>query len=425
MNGTTGLRWPAAIVAGIGLLVVGVAIGTTFPSAPSPPANSPPGNSPPDMAGMPAGHDTTAPDTPSDPNIMLTPDMVDRAGIETVLVSTTQMGGEIRIPGRVQPNTYREVVVTSLVSGRVLAAPAQLGDRVSPGQTLATVYGPELAEAQAEYLGLQADFAAHDQRLARSLRLGSIGAVSRQEVDEVEAGHTRMRTALEGAKSRLLLLGMTEAAVSRLSDDGKVTAALNIPAPLVGTVLERNANPGANIDTSTPLFKVADLSTVWIIGDLYERDLGSVSLGMPATIGSAAYPDTTIEGTVSYIDPQVQQNTRTTQVRIEAPNRDGRLRLGMLVDVTLDTGLSSSALIVPRAAVQVRGATSVVYVATEHAGHFIEREIHVGRQNANAVEVMHGLEPGERVVTTGAFFLRAERERTAGTPGGAPAAHQH
>lgn len=417
MTGTpSGVRWPVAVLAGAGLLAAGIAIGAVaWRQAPPEAASPPTAVAVADHADHADHAASMAATDASEPSVMLTPDMVERAGIATVAASSASASASLRIPGTVQPNAYKEIVVTSLAPGRVTQVHAQLGDRVTRGRALATIYSPELAEAQADFLGMQAELAAHDQRLGRAERLGSIGAVSRQEVDEVLAGHTRMRTALGGARSRLLLLGMTEQTIEDLADKPDVASTLEVPAPLTGVVLERNANPGANIDVTTPLFKVADLSTVWVLADVYERDLASVTVGMPVHITSPAYPGVTIDGKVSYLDPQVQLDTRTAKVRIEAPNPSGQLRLGMFVDVAVDTGGTAGAVLVPRAAIQSRGAASVVYLATEHAGHFVEREVHLGRQSAESVEVLYGIQPGDRVVTEGAFFLRSERER-AGRP---------
>jgi RND family efflux transporter MFP subunit len=130
------------------------------------------------------------------------------------------------------------------------------------------------------------------------------------------------------------------------------------------------------------------------------------------TITSAAYPGVTLGGRVSYIDPQVQQETRTAKLRVEVPNAGGRLRLGMYVDVNA-ADATRQGLFVPKAAVQVIGSRPVVYVASvEHPGQFVERDVEVGDAVGDRVPVLSGLAAGERVVTEGVFFLRAERERT-------------
>ena len=190
---------------------------------------------------------------------------------------------------------------------------------------------------------------------------------------------------------------------------------IDVRAPLAGVVTSRAANAGLNIDPATPLFTIVDLSTVWVIADLYERDFAKVRVGSPATVTSAAYPDLTLQGRVSYIDPQVQPETRTAKLRVEVPNASGQLRFGMYVDVQAGESVRSG-LFVPAAAVQMVGVRPVVYVESQdHAGRFIERNVEVGASSGDRVPVLAGLEPGERVVTEGVFFLRAETERLRGS----------
>jgi RND family efflux transporter MFP subunit len=136
-------------------------------------------------------------------------------------------------------------------------------------------------------------------------------------------------------------------------------------------------------------------------------------VGSPATVTAAPYPGLTLKGQVNYIDPQVQEETRTAKLRVEIPNPGAQLRLGMYVDVGVVEESTSAAVLVPKTAVQVVGAQSVVYVAsTGTPGRFVERKVELGDTSGDQVSVLRGLQPGERVVTDGAFFLRAERERT-------------
>jgi RND family efflux transporter MFP subunit len=156
-----------------------------------------------------------------------------------------------------------------------------------------------------------------------------------------------------------------------------------------------------------------DLSTVWVIADVYERDFAKVRVGSPAAITSASYPGMALRGQVSYIDPQVQQETRTAKLRVEVPNPGGRLRLGMYVDVQAGDGSARHGVFVPKAAVQAVGSDTVVYLASDRQdGRFVERKVEVGDTIGDQILVLTGLQPGDPVVTEGVFFLRAERERT-------------
>jgi RND family efflux transporter MFP subunit len=189
-------------------------------------------------------------------------------------------------------------------------------------------------------------------------------------------------------------------------------ATTNIPAPITGVVTERTANVGLNVDTATRLFTVVDLSSVWIVGALYERDFSRVHVGSAASATASAYPGRVLQGRVSYIDPQVSAETRTARVRVEVPNPRQELRLGMYADITVAAAANSNALTVPRSAVQTVNDRQVVYVANaSQPGSFTEREVRLGDASGDQIEVVTGVQAGDQVVGTGSFFVRAERER--------------
>jgi cobalt-zinc-cadmium efflux system membrane fusion protein len=347
--------------------------------------------------------------------VTLAPEMVARAGIKTSHVEAGTATTSLRMPGVVQANAYKAVAVTSLVSGRVVQVRGELGQRVNAGDALATVYSPELADAQTAFIVARADQVAHAQRQTRTQRLTAIGAASRQELEMLEAERAMHDAAVEKARARLVLLGIPEDRTQRLAGPQDVVTTIDVRAPLAGVITQRTANPGLNIDPATPLFTIVDLSTVWVIADLFERDFAKVRDGSPVTITTTAYPGLTLRGRVSYIDPQVQQETRTAKLRVEVPNGGGQLRLGMYVDVSVGESVREG-LFVPKAAVQVIGAQPVVYLAsTEHPGRFIERKVEVGNPSGDRVPVLAGLQPGDLVVTEGVFFVRAEHERLRGS----------
>ena len=161
------------------------------------------------------------------------------------------------------------------------------------------------------------------------------------------------------------------------------------------------------------LFTISDLSSVWIVGELYERDFGVATIGTPVTVTFAAYPDLQLSGKIAYIDPQVKAETRTAQVRVEVPNPKRQLRLGMLAEVLLANGQQSNSIWIPRSAVQTLANRTVVYVQDLGTPtRFIERQVVLGESaGTDSVRVESGLQVGERIVTKGSFSLRAERER--------------
>jgi RND family efflux transporter MFP subunit len=162
------------------------------------------------------------------------------------------------------------------------------------------------------------------------------------------------------------------------------------------------------------LFVATDLSEVWVVGDLYEQDFARVRVGTEATLTTPAYPELRLEGRVSYIDPRVDLQTRTAKVRVEVPNPDGQLRLGMYMTMVFSTARRAAVVVVPRAAVQTIGGRQVVFVAVpDEEGRFVQRTVVLGPLAGESYPVLQGLQPGEVVVTEGSFFLRAERVRNA------------
>jgi cobalt-zinc-cadmium efflux system membrane fusion protein len=319
--------------------------------------------------------------------------------------------GTSTVPATVTSNAYRETKINSLVGGIVRHVYPELGVQVARGETLVVVFSQELAEAQMKYLSMQAMLQADHQKLTRTRKLAEIGAASRQEVEEVTAVHEAHATEVAAARQRLLLLGLTATQVDRLQDASHIVSEVAVTSPADGTILARNVNPGQVVGAGHELLTVADLRTVWVIGDLYEKDFAAVRVGTPATIVVPAAAGMTLRGRVAYIDPRVEPATRTAKVRVEVPNREGVLRLGMFVQMTFRVTFGERRALVPRAAVQSIGSRTVVYVATEDEGRFVETTVTLGPSAGDAVQVLAGVKPGDRVVTEGSFFLRAEAAR--------------
>jgi cobalt-zinc-cadmium efflux system membrane fusion protein len=354
--------------------------------------------------------DDRGPTTLPDVVVPLTKEAADRAGIELTKVTGQSVSDSLRLPGVVEPNAYRQVSITPLVGGRVVSVSAQLGDRVRKAQSLAQVYSPEVAEARTTYVSAKAMLDAHDRELQRTQKLVEIGAASRQELERIHAEHAAQTAGVESARSRLQLLGadVDESAPPKSQE----SATTNVPAPIDGIVTERLANVGLNVDPTTKLFTVVDLSNVWIVADVYERDLQRVREGARAMVTTTAYPDQMLEGRVSFIDPQLNTGTRTAKIRVEVANPRGDLRLGMFTDVTIASPGTMSVVTVPKDAIQSVGERQFAYLApATDTAKFVEREVRVGRSLGERIEVLAGLSAGDLVVSKGSFFVRAEAER--------------
>jgi len=212
----------------------------------------------------------------------------------------------------------------------------------------------------------------------------------------------------------LLLLGLSRAQVEALKSPSQVVADVVVPAPIAGVITGRTANLGQVVGMGQELFVVTDLSQVWVIGDLYEQDFQTVHVGSEATMTTSAYPDLSLHGRVSYIDPRVDPQTRTAKIRVEVPNPQGQLRLGMYVTVAFTTRHGERTVVVPRTAVQTIGERQVVFIPDpDEEGKFVPRTVQVGPAQAESIPIRSGVQPGEVVVTEGSFFLRAEMLRNA------------
>lgn len=351
-----------------------------------------------------------------DVEVVLSPEALARAGIKTASITASGSGLSVSVPGSVMPNAYREVKVTPIAGGIVTKVHVELGAPVRRGTPLITVFSTELADAQTRYLSLSALLEADHKKLARAQQLVEIGAASRQELEEITAVHESRATEVEAARQRLVLLGLSPSQVQALKSVSQVVSTIVVPAPINGIITARSANLGQVVAIGQELVSVTDLSEVWVVGDIYEQDFKTVSVSSEAAITTPAYPDLVLRGRVTYIDPRVDPQARTAKARIEVPNADGRLRLGMYVTVSFSTP-GKSAVVVPRSAVQAIGDRHVVFVAAEgEDGKFIQRQVRLGSPVGDSYTVLSGLRRGDRVVTEGSFFLRAEALRN--TPSG-------
>jgi RND family efflux transporter MFP subunit len=341
---------------------------------------------------------------------------VSRAGIRTALAEAAVSEVTVQLPGTVTADAYREVKVVSLVGGIVTKVHVDLGATVKHGAPLATLFSPELAEAQTKYLSMRAMLAADHQKLQRTQELLAVRAVSRQELEEITALHASHETEVAAARQRLLLLGLGQAQVEALTHPRQIVSDVTVPAPRAGVITGRSVNLGQVVSIGQELFVVTDLSQVWIIGDLYEQDFQTVHVGSKATLTMPAYPALTLRGRVTYIDPRVDPQTRTAKVRVEVPNAEGRLRLGMYATMAFTTPGEDRTVVIPRSAVQMIGARQVVFVpAPGDEGKFLVRTVQLGPLRGDRVAIRSGVQPGEAVVTEGSFFLRAEMLRNGPT----------
>ena len=350
--------------------------------------------------------------TSTEATLTIAPGQAQRAGIkiETVGERISAEATGQQTTGVVQANAYRETPVMSLVGGIVRSVGPELGQSVRKGQTVAVVFSNDLADAQSKYLAAGAELEEHHKHHARTEKLVAIGAASREELELATSKLKAAESELANLRQRLLLLGLSSQRVSALRSTSQVSSEVSLPAPASGTVTSRTVNSGEVIEANKELMRVTDLSSVWVVGQVYEKDLGKVHIGSGASITTDAYPGRVFRGQVSYVDPKVDSQTRTAQARIELANPGQQLKIGMYVNVAFGAlgGAESSVPTIPVGAVQNIGNQQVVFVATSDPNVFAMRPVRLGQESSGYYQVLEGLNVGERIVTEGSFMLRAE-----------------
>lgn len=359
---------------------------------------------------------TETPATTTEQRLTLTPEQLRSVQLKIEAVGeapSTEAAGQMAT-GVVQANSYKETPVVALVGGIVRSVSAELGQNVKRGQRVAVLFSNELADAQARYLTAAAVLDEHHRHHMRTAKLVEIGAASRQEL---EAATSQLRDAESNVatlRQKLMLLGMPASRIDNLKSTAQISSEVIVPSPSSGAITARSVNPGEVIEANKELMRVTDLSTVWVVGQVYEKDLATVRVGSGASVTSDAYPGQVFRGRVTYVDPKIDTATRTAQVRIELANPRQLFKIGMYVNVAfgaLGTAEKTTAM-VPRDAVQTVGNQQVVFVATDKPNEFIMRAVRVGPESNGFFPVLEGLNVGERIVTAGSFLLRAEWLKT-------------
>ena len=362
--------------------------------------------------------------TPATGAFKLTPLQWD--GLTTATVSATPFRSELTTDGNIATNDNLMVNVFSPYSGRVVNVVARLGDTVKKGDPLMTVDASEFVQGQNDLITAAGAFntASTQWRLAQKtehrqheLLLAKAGAEKDwlQSQSDLTAAQNTLRSAeiaLSAVRNRLRILGRTDTEISALehtTDSQQLGAAATVKAPISGVVVQRQVGVGQYIQSasggaSTPLFGVADLSSVWLIANLREPDAAVVKVGQTVEVTVPAYPSKLFEAKITWISPVVDPVSHRIPVRAEINNRDRALKPQMLASFKVITGEATALIAIPQSAVVYEGSTAHVFVA--QADHSITtRTVIIERQNNDAVGIRTGLSVGEKIVTSGALFI--------------------
>lgn len=306
---------------------------------------------------------------------------------------------------KVDETAYAEVGAP--IAGRIVRLTASAGQPVRRGQALAELQSVELGQARAALTGAEARAELARQTVERKRGLAEERIVSRGELQRAEAAAAEAEAELRSAEASLDALGVGRSGGGGLSG-------FALLSPVSGTVLERRAVQGQTVDPSQTLFRIGDLSRLWLIVQAPERDVVRVRTGSPSEITLAALPGQKLRGTVDWVGREVDAHSRTVPVRIVLPNEGGRLKPGMFATAWIRTGGEGEKVVaVPATALQRMDNQWVVFLPRKE-GRFEVRTVERGRDLGDEVAVLSGLSPGEPVVVEGAFVLRAEAEKNEG-----------
>ncbi|AWB25925.1 MULTISPECIES: efflux RND transporter periplasmic adaptor subunit [Methylobacterium] len=301
--------------------------------------------------------------------VKISPGKVQRTGVRSERAERRVVSRAVRVPGTVTLDERRVTVVATRSDAYVdHVENVTTGDRVRKGQALVHVYSPEINAAAAQLIA---------------------------------------NPGFDGSRRRLQNLNVSEAVIDEMERTRKVPMAITWSSPRDGVVLERNAIEGMKASAGDTLFRIGDISTMWVLAEVPEYDLGSVKVGQPVIVRVRSLPGRSFSGKVGLIYPQVNTQTRTTRVRIELPNPDGVLLPDMYADVEIGTGAAKPVVAVPNDAVIDTGARQIVLV-DKGEGRFEPREVKVGARGEGYTEIREGVQAGEQVVTAANFLIDAE-----------------
>lgn len=398
--------------------------------------------------------------------VRLEPEALASAGVETEAVTQRPAIAKLYVTGAVELNPEKTEMATPLVGGRIEKVFYGVGDYVSQGAVLATISSPQVAqlhgkmhesrtrfelaernlarvqksENRVAVLQAKAKLDQADVTLKRTKRLMELGAGAgkdmvaaemnyktakadydfqsniglNKEIQEAAADVETSRVDLIHIEDEMRSLGVSYSR-NQPDDHTKDTSLVALRAPLSGVVTERKFNAGAGVEAAMAIFAVSNLSTVYVIANVPEASVTRLSIGSVAEIKSPSIG--TINGRISYIDPRMDETTRTARVRLEVPNEGGKLRSGMFTEVGFQTGMNETAgeeLVVASAAIQRTGDKTIVFVPRENEpGVFEVREVEAGGETEGYARVISGLRLGEKVVTKGSFTLKTQFEKAA------------
>lgn len=323
--------------------------------------------------------------------------------IDTVTVQRRQVASLLSLPARVTANPTAMVHIYPLISGRVLSLRILPGQEVRKGETIGTLQSSEAAQTRSDFEKAKIEADRADLQLNRAKELLAHDVMAQRDYDDLKALDAADHSELERARQTLHMLGFNE---------NGTTDIVPITAPISGVVLDVGTGPGElqrSLDNAAPIATIANIDSIWVVGDLYPRDQGKVHEGQPAGIAVNGYPGMTLHGTVSNISDAVDPVSLTLKVRVVLPNPQHRLKPDMYASMNL-AGTEQNVIEVPATAVIQNGRETFVFVQTA-PGKYERRNVIVATAGAQTDDVAQGLNSGDTVVSQGAELLREAEDQ--------------
>jgi cobalt-zinc-cadmium efflux system membrane fusion protein len=323
----------------------------------------------------------------------------DARGIQTVTVKDSPIPEYLELPAHIDPDPTRVVHVFPPATGRIIEMKVRPWDHVAKGQTLAVIESGDLARAVADYHKAQADNQVKQDELVRARDLYDHHAIAEKDLQQAQGDAQMSAAELAATRDQIRELGM---------DPDRASNQLSIVAPQSGVILDVGASPGEYsnaLAAPAPLCTIADISTVWAVGDIYEKDLAAAKTGQEAQVTLDAYPGQTWTGRVSDVSDAVDAVTRALQVRVVLQNPKGELKPSLFGTIRLLRS-SSPGILLPSAAVIREGNDAYVFVGIGN-NRYERRNVTLGRTVDGSLEIVSGISPGDTVVSEGALLLRA------------------
>ena len=350
--------------------------------------------------------------------VRLTAAAIAEVGITTWKVQIVDLSHLLSLNGSVGYDENRLLQVAANVKGRVMSIPVDLGTRVKAGDPLLVIESVDLGRTREEFVKELSGFNVSASAYERARKLVEANAISAGEFQAREGDYLAKKAAVASAERTLHLYGDSEEAIARLRAHavdhrlpGADGATLTLRAPFAGRVIDRKVTPGALFEALQPLMTLADLGSVWVFLNAYEKDLALLHEGLPVTLRTDAYPQETFCGRVDFLGSVVDPQTRSIRVRATVENRAGKLRPGLFVKAQLSVPKPQSEarpiVAVPQAALQTLEGRSTVFVQVE-PGVFARHYVEVGHSFEGFTEILAGIKAGDVVVTEGSFVMKSE-----------------